>query len=190
MAVASETCTQSPTKRKPSVAGFPNGIRPAKRRAAKACQTCRSRKVRCDVVYCDGKPCNNCRLDEVECVVSDSRRKRKPRSDGGAERSPVSVAETEASELKSSSTQNNYTCGQFSPSLYNETLSFNPLTGNSFELQLDHHVPHMLCESASSAFTLTALTATQIRRKTTDQAKKNAFVVFPSIQNSPLLHRE
>jgi hypothetical protein len=56
----------------------PNGMRPpksVKRRASKACQCCRSRKVRCNVVE-HGAPCTNCRLDEVECIVSESKRKK------------------------------------------------------------------------------------------------------------------
>lgn len=55
-----------------------NGARPAKavkRRASKACQSCRARKVRCNVVE-HGPPCTNCRLDEVECLVSESKRKK------------------------------------------------------------------------------------------------------------------
>ena len=47
----------------------------SKRRAAKACQCCRARKVRCNVTE-HGAPCTNCRLDEVECVVSEGRRRR------------------------------------------------------------------------------------------------------------------
>lgn len=35
-----------------------------KRRAARACVSCRARKVRCDVV--EGAPCGNCRWDNVE----------------------------------------------------------------------------------------------------------------------------
>lgn len=55
-----------------------NGVRPnksVKRRASKACQCCRARKVRCNVVE-HGAPCTNCRLDEVECIVSESKRKK------------------------------------------------------------------------------------------------------------------
>ena len=55
-----------------------NGLRPTKsvkRRASKACQCCRARKVRCNVVE-HGAPCTNCRLDEVECIVSESKRKK------------------------------------------------------------------------------------------------------------------
>ncbi|KAL2349854.1 fungal-specific transcription factor domain-containing protein, partial [Cryomyces antarcticus] len=67
-------------KRKATAAGInPNPTRPTKsvvRRASKACQCCRSRKVRCNVMQ-HGAPCMNCRLDEVECVVSASKRKKK-----------------------------------------------------------------------------------------------------------------
>jgi hypothetical protein len=64
-------------KRKASQAGI-DGIpvgRSVKRRASKACQCCRARKVRCNVTE-HGAPCTNCRLDEVDCIVSESRRKR------------------------------------------------------------------------------------------------------------------
>lgn len=52
--------------------------RAAKRRSSRACLSCRSRKVRCDVVNC-GPPCTNCRLDDVECVLRESSRGRKPK---------------------------------------------------------------------------------------------------------------
>ncbi len=145
MAADSETKTQSPMKRKACFAGFPNGIRPVKRRAAKACQTCRSRKVRCDVVD-SGPPCNNCRLDQVQCVVSDSRRKRKPRSSED-EQSPVSsVPEMDAGDLKASSTHSDNTLDRSSDSGFADGLFFNPSPGNSVELDFDHHIPHMLCK--------------------------------------------
>lgn len=66
------------SKRKASDAGLPaTGTRihkSVKRRASKACQSCRARKVRCNVV--EQSPCTNCRLDEVECIVSESKRKK------------------------------------------------------------------------------------------------------------------
>ncbi|KAK3378432.1 cutinase transcription factor 1 [Podospora didyma] len=46
-----------------------------KRRAARACVSCRARKVRCDVV--EGAPCGNCRWDNISCVVQESRRRKK-----------------------------------------------------------------------------------------------------------------
>lgn len=51
--------------------------RASKRRASKACLSCRNRKVRCDVVN-GGVPCTNCRLDGVQCVTKESNRGRKP----------------------------------------------------------------------------------------------------------------
>lgn len=64
-------------KRKATAAGLDgHGTgRSVKRRASKACQCCRARKVRCNVTE-HGAPCTNCRLDEVECIVSESRRKK------------------------------------------------------------------------------------------------------------------
>lgn len=66
-----------PPKRKATSAGLDGHTtgRSVKRRASKACQCCRARKVRCNVTE-HGAPCTNCRLDEVECIVSESRRKK------------------------------------------------------------------------------------------------------------------
>lgn len=66
-----------PPKRKAAQAGLDGhtAARSVKRRASKACQCCRARKVRCNVTE-HGAPCTNCRLDEVECIVSESRRKK------------------------------------------------------------------------------------------------------------------
>lgn len=47
--------------------------RTTKHRAAQACQYCRIRKVRCDVLL-GGADCTNCRLDSRECIVLASRR--------------------------------------------------------------------------------------------------------------------
>ncbi|KAK2002678.1 fungal-specific transcription factor domain-containing protein [Colletotrichum falcatum] len=65
-------------KRSSESADLKDGAPPAKvtkRRAARACVSCRARKVRCDVV--EGAPCGNCRWDNVECVVQESRRRKK-----------------------------------------------------------------------------------------------------------------
>jgi hypothetical protein len=68
--------SQAP-KRKATTAGLDGNTtgRSVKRRASKACQCCRARKVRCNVTE-HGAPCTNCRLDEVDCIVSESRRKK------------------------------------------------------------------------------------------------------------------
>lgn len=46
-----------------------------RKRAAIACVACRKRKVRCDVAE-HGLPCCNCELDQTECNIQTSRRKR------------------------------------------------------------------------------------------------------------------
>jgi len=43
--------------------------KPVRRRAPAACQSCRARKVRCDVSE-GGSPCMNCRADNLECIVT------------------------------------------------------------------------------------------------------------------------
>lgn len=49
------------------------GNRAAKKRAPRACISCRDRKVRCDV-HSGGVPCTNCRLDDVDCILKASNR--------------------------------------------------------------------------------------------------------------------
>ncbi|KAI1415176.1 fungal-specific transcription factor domain-containing protein [Hypoxylon sp. FL1857] len=68
--------SNSQSKKRSASSSEPNGsTKVTKRRAARACISCRSRKVRCDVV--EGAPCGNCRWDNVECIVQESRRRRK-----------------------------------------------------------------------------------------------------------------
>lgn len=55
--------------------------RAVKRRASRACQYCRVKKIKCSVVK-SGSPCNTCQLDKVICVVTKSRRN-KSRRDAG-----------------------------------------------------------------------------------------------------------
>ncbi|KAK5203331.1 hypothetical protein LTR41_010974 [Exophiala xenobiotica] len=54
----------------------PHGGYLSYRRASKACQSCRERKIRCDVTL-RGVPCNNCRNSEVSCRVLKCRRGKK-----------------------------------------------------------------------------------------------------------------
>ncbi|KAL7911464.1 hypothetical protein GGI35DRAFT_442871 [Trichoderma velutinum] len=60
-------CVPKPTKQK--VREF------RRKRAAIACVACRRRKVRCDVAE-HGLPCCNCELDQTECNIQTTRRKR------------------------------------------------------------------------------------------------------------------
>lgn len=64
----------NPKKRTASESDHSGAPKITKRRAARACVSCRARKVRCDVV--EGAPCGNCRWDNVECVVQESRRRK------------------------------------------------------------------------------------------------------------------
>jgi len=59
--------------------GAPEPPRRLLRRTSRACQICRSRKVRCDAVE-RGQPCTNCRLDEVKCVFVETERSKKCRT--------------------------------------------------------------------------------------------------------------
>ncbi|KAI1150910.1 fungal-specific transcription factor domain-containing protein [Nemania diffusa] len=70
-----EKGVQSPKKRSASTTESNGMAKATKRRAARACVSCRARKVRCDVV--EGAPCGNCRWDGVECIVQESRRRKK-----------------------------------------------------------------------------------------------------------------
>ncbi|KAJ8612974.1 hypothetical protein MRB53_037182 [Persea americana] len=73
--IKQERKTPNGVKRGAAAADAADKARAIKRRASKACQSCRTRKVRCNVVE-HGAPCTNCRLDEVECIITESRRKR------------------------------------------------------------------------------------------------------------------
>ncbi|KAI0814379.1 fungal-specific transcription factor domain-containing protein [Xylaria sp. FL0064] len=72
---ATERTSPSSKKRSASATESNGTGKVTKRRAARACVSCRARKVRCDVV--EGAPCGNCRWDGVECVVQESRRRKK-----------------------------------------------------------------------------------------------------------------
>ncbi|KAK2739263.1 hypothetical protein FQN57_006598 [Myotisia sp. PD_48] len=65
---------QNYAKRTSSDAGIDfSDFKSSRKRGAKACQSCRSRKVRCSVSD-HGIPCYNCKLDEVECVIPERKK--------------------------------------------------------------------------------------------------------------------
>lgn len=68
----SSTTNKAKRKCPPEAADEARVIR---RRAAKACVSCRTRKVRCDILV-KGDRCTNCCLDNLECVVKSSKRGR------------------------------------------------------------------------------------------------------------------
>lgn len=136
-------------KRTASDAGLkPNGMRPpksVKRRASKACQCCRARKVRCNVVE-HGAPCTNCRLDEVECIVSESKRKKYADLDlvGGlnTDQSRKWTTNETSPNAKSSNTMK--------PAA-NVPMSAHPPYEPVRRMSTSEHVPHSLCTYRSSA---------------------------------------
>lgn len=144
--ITSEGTMQNQLKRKTSAAGLPTGGRPVKRRASKACHCCRSRKVRCDVVE-SGIPCTNCRLDEVDCIVTEGKRRRKSHADGDTLRhsSCGSSVKEERTDLPLFPSFDDIDgLAEFSPTI----STAEPSQNHVLEFELNHHKPHMLCKSA------------------------------------------
>ena len=135
--------TQSPPKRRSSTANLGNNGRTVKRRASKACHCCRARKVRCDVIE-SGTPCTNCRLDQVECVVSHSkRRKKSPGDDDLLNHSPISSNEEMEDMATFPNFEDDAAAHELQPGL-NEIVGISG--SHSTEADFNHHVPHMLCK--------------------------------------------
>lgn len=65
--------------------------RPTKHRSSQACNACRGRKIRCDVLT-NGSRCTNCRLDDTECIVLPSRRGRRKRASSRESADDIHVA--------------------------------------------------------------------------------------------------
>ncbi|PGG95620.1 hypothetical protein AJ79_09945 [Helicocarpus griseus UAMH5409] len=137
--------TQPQNKRKAAAAGIQNTTRPVKRRASKACCCCRARKVRCDVVE-NGSPCTNCRLDEVKCVVTESKRRKKSRVEGEASNpSPTQSADgIDDSGFSFANKDDPHSAAIPDP--------LAPLSPSQLSVDLDHghHVPHLLYQTQGS----------------------------------------
>ncbi|OJD16511.1 hypothetical protein AJ78_03324 [Emergomyces pasteurianus Ep9510] len=143
MASAEAIESQSHNKRKATAAGIQSTSRPVKRRASKACCCCRARKVRCDVVE-NGSPCTNCRLDEVKCVVTESKRRKKSRAESGASNpSPSQSANTPDDSGFPFTTNNDDHIGVAIP----DPLA--PLSPSQLSVDVEHghHVPHLLYQT-------------------------------------------
>ncbi|KAI8947930.1 fungal-specific transcription factor domain-containing protein [Xylaria longipes] len=84
---SAEKASSSPKKRSATTTEPIGTVKVTKRRAARACVSCRARKVRCDVV--EGAPCGNCRWDGVECIVQESRRRKKALFDSNSTASHI-----------------------------------------------------------------------------------------------------
>ncbi|UKZ70210.1 uncharacterized protein TrAtP1_011204 [Trichoderma atroviride] len=119
-----------------------------KRRAARACVSCRARKVRCDVV--EGAPCGNCRWDNVECIVQESRRRKK----NLVTPSIVGQGQSAEAQLRSKAPPTNpiainsadlrRTSGSsLSPASLDPSSGLLPNTG------IEGHVPHMIYQRST-----------------------------------------
>lgn len=135
---------QSATKRKSAAAGLSAvSTRPVKRRASKACQCCRSRKVRCDVVE-SGIPCTNCRLDEVECCVTEGKRRKKSCIETDIlQASPIDSVEDHESITQFPTFDDIDGLQDLSMPAQHSNSPIR--TADGFEQELSTHKPHMLC---------------------------------------------
>ncbi|OOF96249.1 hypothetical protein ASPCADRAFT_505985 [Aspergillus carbonarius ITEM 5010] len=135
---------ESKTKRKASTAGLPANARPVKRRASKACCCCRARKVRCDVVE-NGSPCTNCRLDQVECIVTESKRRKKSRVEvDNANPQQLSQSPAEVPDDGASLFRRLSECHGLS-----DMIPGSP-SQRSVDLDQGQHIPHLLYQSQAS----------------------------------------
>lgn len=73
-----------------------------RKRAAMACRSCRSRKVRCDVTN-HGIPCCNCKFDQKECIIPERRRKPEEANPPRRPLTPISIASPVPSDWSSPS---------------------------------------------------------------------------------------
>jgi hypothetical protein len=98
-----------------------------------------------------GVPCTNCRLDEVDCCVSDSKRRKKSMVDGEVTyHSPVSSFDESDEALPQFPA---YDAGNDIPgwSAPPDDSMETQLPSTQLEAELTRHVPHMLCKSSYDA---------------------------------------
>jgi hypothetical protein len=191
MAAGTATAPVTGNKRKQSTAGISAGGRNVKRRASKACHCCRSRKVRCDVVE-SGIPCTNCRLDEVECLVTEGKRRRKSYVDGDLlHHSPAASAEDDK-ELPL------FPMFEEVDELNDISLPLDGMTANTFDLldeSLHQHKPHLICNfdgAHVNSLRLTFLDQTQGQRISNEERKRRMSTMsmnarMPQFQSSSLM---
>lgn len=179
MTMAPPAQATTATKRKSTAAGIPAAGRPVKRRASKACQCCRSRKVRCDVVE-SGIPCTNCRLDEVECCVTEGKRRKKSCIEADIlQASPVDSVEDreEISQFP-----------MFDDIDGLQDLSTMPLPSsqspvralNNLEQEMNTHTPHMLYQTQGHR-----LTPEERTRRLSILSARGIPVQNPAVLTSP-----
>ncbi|KAI1466409.1 transcription factor CTF1 [Daldinia caldariorum] len=140
------------SKKRSASTSEPNGsAKITKRRAARACISCRSRKVRCDVV--EGAPCGNCRWDNVECIVQESRRRRKNLFHSTSSTASHSSNAPQAAEaqLRAKPANPVAIASAAAPLHHSKDATQSPASGNDvtssggvLDSGLESHVPHLL----------------------------------------------
>ncbi|KAI0405201.1 fungal-specific transcription factor domain-containing protein [Xylaria palmicola] len=158
-----EKAPSSPKKR-PAATAEPNGtVKVTKRRAARACVSCRARKVRCDVV--EGAPCGNCRWDGVECVVQESRRRKKGLFDPSSTALHISAPHRQYAEahlLKAKTAANPIAIASIASAQHSRhhhelsptsTLNIDVKAGVS-QSGVDTHASHLRCQRPNSISSL------------------------------------
>ncbi|KAF2832963.1 hypothetical protein CC86DRAFT_310511 [Ophiobolus disseminans] len=158
-----------PPKRKATHAGLdgnPTG-RSVKRRASKACQCCRSRKVRCNVTE-HGAPCTNCRLDEVECIVSESRRKKKWSKD---DEQPTDCANSITNATRKLASRDALDSIQ-------SLKSTSSRGSHEAESRRDEHVPHSIYQSHGHRIS-TASNFSDVHRRMSITSQINGLPTLP-----------
>ncbi|KAH8149826.1 uncharacterized protein LAJ45_05978 [Morchella importuna] len=179
-AVPDSITSSNPTtgqKRSSTAAGNSSGtnFRPVKRRASKACQCCRARKVRCNVVE-HGAPCTNCRLDEVECIITESKRRKKlwgTKVDSAGSASDTASAPKAAPAVATAALRSPSTSHH--PEQHHHSPSAMSVDGGS---DREGHVPHMIYQAQSMRMSLTG----QERERRASYASSHGSV--PSLTNS------
>ncbi|KAB5511614.1 fungal-specific transcription factor domain-containing protein, partial [Coniochaeta sp. 2T2.1] len=148
---ASTTSAKQQKQKTGSTSDTNGGPKVTKRRAVRACVSCRARKVRCDVVK--GAPCGNCRWDNVECIVQESRRRMK-----NLYTAPLaaSMPGTEAFRSSISSNPVNITSADLRKASNVSQMSgiengaLNAAAVGSLD-SLEGHVPHLISAAATAA---------------------------------------
>ncbi|CAG8974864.1 hypothetical protein HYALB_00000479 [Hymenoscyphus albidus] len=144
-----ESADSTLKKRSSLSAGFDKdgNPKPVKRRSAKACRACRSRKVRCDVmqryhVSAEGEAtCTNCNIDGIQCVIDESKRRKKLLAENG----PVPGVAPLPYQAWSN--------GSINPSdISNSEPENGKSAGSRKERGETKHVPHAIYRNISSQF--------------------------------------
>lgn len=104
--------------------------RTVRTRASRACKSCGVKKIRCSVVN-SGIPCSNCRIEQVECIVTASKRRKRFRTDADvSDHSPLLSLEPRE--------------GRTEPSISLTLDHFLANAPTSLDFELSNHVPRVL----------------------------------------------